>query len=235
MRFSDALIFYTDFEVAEFHSSFKFKGALLVRGLNNGLDLSDIEPIRAAYIAKKRENAIFFIGRLTEKSDLKLLLKSLVDSQLENVKLFVVGSGTEHLKLKNYAVLLGISDRVFWYGEITNEIDISKIANRCKLFVYPGAVGLSLLHAMSYGLPCIIHSDRREHMPEFAAFVDGVTGIGYKRGCSSSLTVKICEALGDVGALEKWSRNCINTTEKTFNTEDMANRFSELVDHLEGI
>ena len=32
----------------------------------------------------------------------------------------------------------------------------------------PGAVGLSLIHAMAYGLPCLVHSNRLQHMPEIA-------------------------------------------------------------------
>lgn len=235
MRASDALIFYTDFEVQEFFSSYKFKKALSVRGLNNGLDLASIKSVREPYRSIEREDSLLFIGRLTQKSELKLLLRALQEPNLEKVRLRVIGTGSEELNFKSCARSLGIGNRVFWHGEITEEIDISRIANRCKLFVYPGAVGLSLLHAMSYGLPCIIHSDKRKHMPEFSAFVDGVTGIGYEWGCCASLTLKISEALGDAVALEKWSQNCVETTERTFNTEDMANRFCELVDDLEGI
>jgi glycosyltransferase involved in cell wall biosynthesis len=235
MRFSDALIFYTDFEVAEFHSSFKFKGALLVRGLNNGLDLADIKSVRDPYFATERENSLLFIGRLTEKSELKLLLRALHEPRLEKVHLRVIGTGNEDLNFRNYARSLGISDRVVWHGEMTSEAEIASIVNRCKLFVYPGAVGLSLLHAMSYGLPCIIHSERREHMPEFSAFDDYATGLAYQRGSSASLSAKISEALVSGETLEKWSQNCVAKTSESFNTEDMARRFCDLVDHLEGI
>ena len=37
-----------------------------------------------------------------------------------------------------------------------------------RIFVYPGEVGLSLIHAMAYGLPCLVHSDRLKHMPEIS-------------------------------------------------------------------
>lgn len=233
MRLSDALIFYTDSEVQEFFLSYKFKGPLSVRGLNNGLDLVEIKSVRELYFATERENSLLFIGRLTEKSELKLLLKALDEPQLEKVHLQVIGTGNQDLNFRNYARSQGISDRVFWHGEITSEAEIASIVNQCKLFVYPGAIGLSLLHAMSYGLPCITHSERREHMPEFSAFEDYVTGLSYQRGSSASLSAKISEALLNAKTLEKWSRNCIDTTEKTFNTEDMAKRFCELIDYLE--
>ena len=70
---------------------------------------------------------------------------------------------------------------------MAEEPDIAQIANRCRLFVYPGGVGLSLIHAMAYGLPSIIHDDRWRHMPEIAAFQDGRTGRTFEREDPGSL------------------------------------------------
>ena len=235
MRLSDALIFYTDLEVKDFFSSYKFKKSSMVIGLNNGLDFTKIKLFRKPYIANKRENAILFIGRLTKKSELQLLLDALNEASLGTVKLHVIGSGNQGSYFKSFAQSIGVYERVSWHGEITDEARIARIANRCSLFVYPGAVGLSLLHAMSYGLPSILHSEKREHMPEFSAFEDRATGLAYKKGSNISLANKIAQALENTNALKRWSTNSIKKTSKTFNTEDMARRFCELVNYLKGI
>ena len=59
------------------------------------------------------------------------------------------------------------------------------------LFIYPGSVGLSLIHAYNYGLPSIIFSDMRYHMPESAAFKEGFNGISYKKDSATSLARSI--------------------------------------------
>ena len=61
--------------------------------------------------------------------------------------------------------------------ELSNEEEISKLYNFCRCFVYPGEVGLSIIHAMSYGLPAIIHNNINHHNPEHAAFTNEVNGL----------------------------------------------------------
>ena len=103
------------------------------------------------------------------------------------------------------------------------------ITNRCRLFAYAGEVGLSLLHGMSFGLPAIVHSDRWRHMPEIAAFLDGVTGRSFAYGDAEGLAHAIADLMDDAEALNAYSKAARERVEDTFNTKDMARRFVEMV------
>src|SRR5690606_32831442 len=116
--------------------------------------------------------------------ELPVLLKALAEPILKDVHLNIIGDGPERSTLEGLASELGVQAQIIWHGGITNEGEIARIANKCRLFVYPGAVGLSLLHAMAYGLPSIIHDDRWRQGPEVAAFYSAGSGTTFTSGDS---------------------------------------------------
>lgn len=233
MRLSDAVLFYTDREIDEYRSTLRRDDTRPIGALNNGLNVEPIRAVRTVYDARGRDNAVLFIGRITEKANLGLLLKALTYPELADVTLHVVGSGPEEGNARDEASALAINDRVVWHGGTTDEVCISRVANRCRVMVYPGEVGLSLIHGMAYGLPAIIHSDRWKHMPEVAAFRDGFNGASFEKEDHASLARVIREALENPDTLNAWSRNCVQTTEEDFNTASMARRFQDLITELE--
>ena len=101
-----------------------------------------------------------------------------LNNNSNNIILNVIGND-DHYSMTTNKITFANGSKINWYGKLIDEKDISNIANRCRIFVYPGAVGLSLIHAMAYGLPCLIHSDRCNHMPEIAAFSHGKTGLTF--------------------------------------------------------
>ena len=118
-------------------------------------------------------------------------------------------------------------------GTLTTEEEISRVANKCQIFVYPGAVGLSLIHAMAYGLPCLVHSNRLQHMPEIAAFKKGITGLTFDPNNSRDLAVKLSAMMSNPKSLNVLSENCLRTVENDFNTTSMALRFIKFIKELE--
>jgi glycosyltransferase involved in cell wall biosynthesis len=228
MRQSDVLLFYTDKEVHEYrlHALRRSQPAY---ALNNGIALDDIQLYRLPYRALDRRRSLLFIGRLTKKTELALLLRALADPILEDVYLEVIGTGDCEAVLKTEAKALGLQLRIRWHGATTDEMRIAEVANRCALFVYPGSVGLSLIHAMAYGLPAILHNDRYRHMPEIAAFETGVTGLSFVCGDSADLATKISEALNDHGQLECWAKAAQERVDRFYNTAAMAERFLEML------
>lgn len=227
-RFNDALLFYTDKEIASYRASFKNNGAF-VAALNNGIDVEPIKLIRADYIPVCRGGNLLYIGRLTDKSNFILILKALISPEANGVVLHVIGAGKDIEYYKNFVVDNGLDSRVRWYGELLNETEIAQVANKCALFVYPGAVGLSLIHAMAYGLPSIVHNSQRRHMPEIAAFSDHETGYLFEYSSEESLISVISKALADVDNLKKMSDKARHVADDVYNTQRMAERFCELV------
>ena len=223
-RLAHAALFYTDQEVREAQAQARWLLPRAVCALSNGLNLDPIAARRAPYVPASRERAVLFIGRLIDRCELPVLLRALARSGLEGVALYVVGGGEAEGACRAEAARLGVAGRVCWCGATVDEDEIARVANRCALFVYPGAVGLSLIHAMAYGLPCVVHCDRFQQGPEVAAHEEGVTGMSFRRGDDVELAQVIAEALEDQGRLVGWSRECVRRVEVTYNTEEMARR-----------
>ncbi len=230
---ADLALFYTDEEILHFRQRRVCDPSLAIDALNNGIDNSVIRSIRVPYEARRREPRILFIGRLTKKSALDVLLKAVSQPVLKGVLLDVIGDGERRETFERYAEALGIRERVNWHGATTDETAIANIANSCRIFVYPGAVGLSIVHALNYGLPVVVHDDRWLHMPEIAAFSDGENGLSFARGDSKSLSDTIFNIIHDSDRLDAMSRVAITTTEESFNIDDMVSRFNRVIRALE--
>ncbi len=235
MRQADSALFYTDREVNEFRCQYSAQSDFPVFALNNGVDNREIKAVRCSYTAEKRGKRVLFIGRLTNKSNLTMLLDALAHKMCADVGLDVIGDGQDLSALRSKADKLGLSERIAWHEGLVDEEKIAAIANHCRIFVYPGAVGLSLIHALCYGLPVIVHNDRWAHMPEIAAFEEGSNsnGVSFEKGSVSSLTNTIASLIADAQRLEAMSRTAIALTDKSFNTDAMVDRFIEALETLE--
>lgn len=228
MQLADAILFYTDREVEEYLATRK-NNRKPIAALNNGIETDEIVRLREPYDPATRSRDLLFIGRLTEKAELGILLEALALPACAGVTLDVIGEGEEEQSLHRRATELGLADRVAWHGGTTDELWIAEIANQCRLLVYPGSVGLSLIHAFAYGLPAIVHDNRWKHMPEIAALRVGTNGLTYREGSSISLADTIKTLLGDRLTMKRMSSEVVAMTDKTFNTKDMADRFYEFI------
>ncbi|MEO1204720.1 MAG: glycosyltransferase [Pseudomonadota bacterium] len=233
MQLADGFVFYTDAEKGEYLAWRGGAHAKPVFALNNGLDTRDIRRMRQPYVANEREARVLFIGRITEKADLGTLLAALAEPDCKQIGLDVIGNGELEETARQLATRLGLGDRVTWHGGTTDEARIAKIANRCQAFVYPGSVGLSLIHGLAYGLPVIVHDDRWQHMPEFAAMEPGVNGVTFSEGDATSLAGVLVKLLCEAAQLEAMSRAAVTTTEGSFNTDDMARRFCAAIQTIQ--
>ncbi|MBI1399411.1 glycosyltransferase [Hyphomonas sp.] len=233
MQAADAVVFYTDQEVAEYKKSALKKPVRRVAGLNNGIETNEIQKMRESFVARLRPRDFLFLGRLTEKAQLPLLLRAMASPECRNLTLDVIGDGPERRALVALAEELRISDRVVWHGATTDESKISGVANCCKAFVYPGSVGLSLIHAMAYGLPAIVHDDRWTHMPEIAAHSEGYTGVSYSKNSLNSLAATMSGLIANHARLEGMSNACVSLIDSTFNLDDMAQRFVRAIEEIE--
>lgn len=229
MKLSHSVIFYTDREVDECR---KYMGRFApgrLSALNNGINADPIKAYRTPYSADKRGKRLLYIGRLTEKAQIQVLLNALAAPELKNFSLDIIGGGPEEIKLRRLAEELGLNGRIVWHGSITDEELIADVANCCALFVYPGSVGLSLIHALTYGLPSVVHANNRHHMPEIAALTPYVNGFTFQEGNAISLADCICEAFADLNRLNWMSSMALDTVEDSFNTKSMAKRFVSAV------
>lgn len=230
MGFFDFILLYTDDEIGSIKKLGYKKDT--IAALNNGLNVKTIQSI-AGDVKRDTLSDILFIGRLTEKSKLDQLIHavSLLENKT-NIRLHVIGDGPLKKQYYEFAEKLNICSNIIWHGKIHLDRDISQIANQCRCFVYPGEVGLSLIHAFAYGLPAIVHRNRAHHMPEIAAFKEGYNGIGFDENDDISLVKALFIMLNDDVQVSVMSENAKETVAKTFNLDDMVERFYNVIERL---
>lgn len=226
MKIACAILVYTDKE----KSSLNFPR---VFALNNGLDSNEIR--KAITISNAIERSfddkfyLVFIGRITKKAQFDTILNALKYTN-NNIHLNVIGDDHNCVYYKSLSQTLGVSDRIHWYGAIFDEHIIAKIMVSSHAFIYAGSVGLSLIHAFNYGLPAIIHSNSKNHMPEFAAFEDGYNGISFEENNESDLGCKIEQLyMFDKAKYINMSNNAFKTIVDSYNVNDMVIRFDDML------
>lgn len=136
---------------------------------------------------------IVFIGRLTSVKKLDLLLLAQAKNKEEGIHYNVVfiGTGSEKNKLEVLVNQLNLNNEVWFYGPSYDEKELSQILYDADLCVAPGNIGLTAMHAMAYGCPCISHKDFKWQMPEFEAIHPNYTGDFFERDNIDSLASTI--------------------------------------------
>ena len=225
------LLFYTDYEIDRFKRDHLRKNNLF--SLNNGVDIESIRNYRKKFIAKERDIDILFLGRISEKANVIILLKSLLEKEclIYNATFFGAQDNNELQRMNNEIINLSLGDRVTVLKGSSLEGDVAEYANRAKIFCYPGQVGLSLLHAMAYGLPSIVHNDESKQMPEFCAFQEGKSGISFENNSTRSLACAIHKLLTSPDS-DGMSSFCIELVENKYTLDLMRNNFIQMIDSL---
>lgn len=138
----------------------------------------------------KNDNpTVVFIGRLTKIKKLEQLLEAQTICKKRGFLFNVafIGDGEMKSKLTQKAEDLNITKNVWFYGPSYNEEELSNILYNADVCVAPGNIGLTAMHAMVYGCPCISHNDFKWQMPEFEAIRAGFTGAFFERDNVNSL------------------------------------------------
>lgn len=233
LSFVDAYLFYTDDELHSFHRENIFlREPSITSALNNGINFEPILRLRKPYHSLDRGHKLLFIGRVTPKASLCLAIEALGLLNRNDIELHIIGDGPLVPSLQSLAASLSLKDQIFWYGPLRSEKLIASIANKCTIFIYPGDVGLSLIHGFSYGLPAIIHNTRRRHMPEVSAFLPNMNGWTFSRGDSLSLASTISSAFNDHSLLDLSSSYALSSVGDKYTTAGMAESFCSLIHKL---
>lgn len=159
------------------------------------------------YYFRFKENDILFVGRLTKKKEIELIIKAVenINSDDLNVRLIIIGEGDYKFELiKNFNLLINKS--VFFLGEIYDEEYLKYCFNKSKLLVSPGNVGLACIHSLSYGTPVCTHNDMNYQMPE-AEILNNKNSSLFEKGNFLSLVNAIKK--GIILKTEKQSREII--------------------------
>ncbi len=242
MERADIVLVYTDEEVQKLTAQRPWRVPL--RASNNAIDETRFAAAAAAWTAAdlatfEREkdlvgrNVLLFCGRLRLKpsTELDVAIRALAHSKErgEEYVLAIVGSGEGEEPLRRLSAQLGVDHLLRWAGAQYAERDLAPWFLSARCFVYPGAIGLSLLHAFGYGLPTITHDARRLQPPEIAALRDGGNGLLFKRGDPIDLCNKIRLVCEDPALRARMSANARATVQSEFSMSAMIRRFSSAI------
>lgn len=154
-------------------------------------DLS-VNDVYRKYFCNENYN-IIFTGRLTKVKKLHQILEAVAKLKCKGINFNVtfVGDGVEKSKLITIAENLDLKSTVWFYGACYDEFKLSLLIYNADLCISPGNVGLTAMHAMTFGTPVISHDNFSMQMPEFEAIERNVTGDFFKMDDVGSLASTI--------------------------------------------
>ena len=130
---------------------------------------------------KKNDHfTIIFSGRITPGKKLDVLVKAvaLAVKKIHSIQCFVIGGGNIN-PIFNLAQELGVDKNIEFIGPAYGS-NLQHYFALADLFVYPGGIGLSMAHALSYGLPVLTTDAMQEHGPEIELLKPGINGDLFK-------------------------------------------------------
>jgi len=98
---------------------------------------------------------LLYVGRLPPEKNVGRLLKEVQKLRKDNVKLLIVGDGSERRRLEKMCGALGLEEKVFFLGI---REDVERFYSIADIFISPSKYepfGQVILEAMAAGLPCI--------------------------------------------------------------------------------
>ncbi len=165
------------------------------------------------------DKTLVFVGRLTPRKKLDQILDAMqiLRSRGENCNVILIGGGDLQKNLEEKAEKLGLKNLVWFYGPCYDEKTLAELIYNADLCVTPGDIGLTAMHALMFGCPCITHNTFPFQGPEFEAIVPEKTGTFFERGNVKDLADKISDWFKHVPAREVIRQNCFDEIDRNWN------------------
>ena len=175
---------------------------------------------------------LLFWGRIEDEKGLPELLTAMkkVSTTIPEVKLTLVGEGSQLRKYKRMVAKFGLSGKVEFPGWL-NAQAIQKLAIKCSLGVFPSRIesfGLSVVEAMASGLPVIATCSGA--IPENVK--DGITGTLVPKENPNALADALIKALKDLESQEAFARKARQMVQQKFSWSRAASQMTKLYQSL---
>ena len=133
-----------------------------------------------------------------------------------NLNVTFVGDGSEKQKLEALSKDLKLNN-VWFYGACYDEHKIAELLYNADVCVSPGNVGLTAMHAMSFGCPVISHNNFAMQMPEFEAIEEGRTGTFFIENNVDNLAEAIKKWISTCSDRESVRQACYKVIDEKYN------------------
>jgi len=196
LQFFTRILVYTRSEASVLAGLFCSKTSNFIHYLNNSIPIQPaLSPDDTQNILTDNSFNLMFIGRNTDKTNIDLLaeafsLLSRFDICLPTINLYCTLSQQEIDSIFSDYCNISINPIVNPYDQNS----LHSYASLCNFSIYPGDIGLSLVHYFAYSLPAIIHSSYSCHYPESAISIPGANTVNFLRNNPQSLAESIVYA-----------------------------------------
>lgn len=161
---------------------------------------------------------VIFTGRLTIEKKIDQLLEAhkLLLEQGCPFNVVLLGDGEDVDRLKERVAQNNVESYFWFYGACYDEAVIGNLYYNATVCVSPGNVGLTAIHAMTYGCPVIAHDTFSKQGPEFEAIEPGITGDFFEKDNVASLAEKIKVWISSKDK-EEVKKSCFNVIDRKYN------------------
>lgn len=182
---------------------------------------------RASLGIDQNGRLVVFTGRLQAVKRLDLLLEavSMLKGRGRVVHVALVGDGAERERLTELAEQLNIAPLVHFLGESYDERYLGLVLGAGDLCVIPSGAGLSVIHALAFGTPVLLHDNLNQHGPEWEAVQSGVTGMFYRNGDVCDMALKMEQQLFPTSAKARMALACRTVIHDRYNPLIQVDRF----------
>lgn len=151
-----------------------------------------ISPLYKNYFGNDYPTVIY-IGRLQKRKKIEQLIEAVASLKQKGAtyNIVLVGDNTSGDYLYDVVNKYGMDKNVWFYGPSYKEEDNAELLYNAAVCVCPASVGLTAIHAMSYGCPVVSNDNMETQMPEFESIIEGETGSLFNENDVEDLMKKI--------------------------------------------
>lgn len=152
-----------------------------------------------------------------------------------DVELIWIGGGPLEDETKELAHSLGILERMRFLGPLYDEHELGLWYKSSTVFVMATCIGLSIHHAMCYGLPVVTDDNESTQTSEFEVLIDGVNGLTYRSGDFDDFAEKVSRILDDADFHSQLSFNAIKRIEDEYTLDKKVENFAAAIWRLKSL
>jgi len=201
--------------------------------VRDSITTDEVENFKAQMgIVEKK--ILLHVVRLTriKRPDLMVQAFAILAKERNDVELVWIGGGPLEEEIKQKAKAMGIDDRMRFLGPIYDEHTLALWFKSADVFVMATCIGLSMHHAMCYGLPVVTDDNERTQTSEFEVLIDGVNGLAYRSGDLDDFAENMEKLLDDNEFRSRLSANAIKRIETEFTFDKKIEKFATAIDRL---
>jgi len=194
---------------------------ILVAG-NFTVCIEECAPLETSF---GQRNSVLFLGRLVEAKKPILLLKAVHLAQQRGIQIGAtfVGDGPQLDKCERFVAAHRVKGVLFSGAQFERE-KLRSLASSCFVMASPGYVGLSVLDAMSCGLP-VAYSPSEPNSPEVEVLQDGGNALAFASDSAESLVDCLLRFYADRDGWLSRGEHYVEEVRSKYSIERMTKQF----------